>query len=330
MPTSAARRDPVKRTRPVPSLETERSGFLQHLSDVRGASPATLRAYGTDLRGFTTWLDGREPGRLELRRYLVELEEQGLKAASVQRKLASLRAFFRFLCDRGRLAVDPTRLLRGPKLPVRIPRFLTPTEVDRLLEQPFAEGVLGSRDRSILEFLYSTGCRVSEAAQLRLQQVDLHQGSVRVMGKGRVERLALLGQAALRALDVYLPQRNRLLSERRRPDHGHLFVNRLGGPLSSRWIFEIVLRQARRAEIAAPLTPHGLRHSFATHLLDRGADLRTVQELLGHKRLVTTEVYTHVSMARLRQVYDRAHPHGSGQVGERPGPRPTGDEPPAV
>jgi site-specific recombinase XerD len=292
--------------------------FLQQLEDVRGARPATLRAYRTDLRNFQSWLGNRAPGRLELRRYLVELEEAGLKASTVQRKLASLRAFYRFLHEIGRVDTDPTRLLKGPKLPARIPRFLSSAEVDQLLEQPFPEGFQGARDRAILEFLYSTGCRVSEASQLHLGQADLHEGFVRIIGKGRVERLALLGKAALKALTAYVPHRDELLLKRRRPDKGHLFLNRLGGPLSSRWIFEIVLRHARRAGIPAPLTPHGLRHSFATHLLDRGADLRTVQELLGHKRLVTTEVYTHVSVTRLRQVYDRAHPHGaqSGAAGD--------------
>jgi len=300
----------VKSAHPAHPLAGDLESFSRHLEEVRGASPATQRAYRTDLRAFLTWLGSAEPRRLELRRYLVELEEQGLKATSVQRKLASLRAFFRFLHERGRLPADPTRSLKGPKLPSRIPRFLSSTEVHRLLDQPFAEGFLGARDRAILEFLYSTGCRVSEAAQLRLPQVDLDEGSLRVMGKGRVERLALLGRPALEALEAYLPRRDQLLRARRRPDCGHMFLNRLGGPLSARWIFETVAAHARRAGIATPVTPHGLRHSFATHLLDRGADLRTVQELLGHKRLVTTEVYTHVSVARLRQVYDRAHPHG--------------------
>lgn len=305
------RRTALKQERRHP-LSRDLERFLTHLQEVRGASPSTLRAYGTDLRGFLAWLGVAEPGRLELRRYLVALEEQGLKASSVQRKLASLRAFFRFLREAGRLGSDPTQLLRGPKLPGRIPRFLSCAEVDQLLGQPFEAGFPGARDRAILECLYSTGCRVSEIAQLRIPDVDLQEGSVRVLGKGRVERLALLGGAALAAVEAYLSQRKKLLRQRQRKDHGLVFVNRLGGPLSSRWIFEVVLRQARRAGISTRLTPHGLRHSFATHLLDRGADLRTVQELLGHKRLVTTEVYTHVSMARLRKVYDQAHPHARG------------------
>ena len=285
--------------------------FLQHLQEVRDAAPATVRAYRADLRGLLEWLDGQIPGRLELRRYLGELSARGLKATSVQRKLASLRAFFRFLHERGQIGADPTKLLRGPRLPGRIPQFLTTAQVDQLLSQPFPEPWPGPRDRTILECLYSTGCRVSEIAALRLRDVDRDEGAVRVLGKGRVERLALLGSAALDALRDYLPARASLLRERRRRDSGHVFLNRFGGPLSSRWIFEVVLRQARRAGIPIRLTPHGLRHSFATHLLDRGADLRTVQELLGHKRLVTTEIYTHVSMTRLRQVYDRAHPHAT-------------------
>jgi len=303
----------MRRTKP---LEVELSGFLTWLRDERQVSAATLRAYRSDLRDFVEWLPGqkrgnKDPDRLALRSYLVELSGRGLRPTSIQRKLAALRTFFRRLRETGRIQRDPSRLVKGPKIPGRIPHFLTVAQVTTLLELPFEDGFLGARDRAILEFLYSTGCRVAEVADMRLRRVDLADGHVRVMGKGRKERLAMLGQKAQEAVVAWLPHRKRKLKEVALRDGGHLFLNRRGGPLSSRWIFEVVLRQARRAGIAQRLTPHGLRHSFATHLLDGGADLRSVQELLGHSRLATTEIYTHVSMARLREAYDRAHPHGA-------------------
>ncbi len=286
--------------------------FLRHLQEERQVSPHTLRSYGADLRGFLQWLpdDCHNLGRLEIRRFLVHLQSEGLKPSSIQRKLASLRAMFRYLQDCGYIEQNPARLVRGPKLPQRIPRFLSVKEVEQLLGLDFTADFIGSRNRCILELLYSTGCRVSEAANMQVRQMDLLEGSVRVLGKGRKERLAMLGSKACEALLAYLPERSKQLKKRKRPDTGQLLLNQLGGPLSPRWIFQVVLQQARRAGLSQRLTPHGLRHSFATHLLDRGADLRSVQELLGHSRLVTTEIYTHVSMARLRQAYDQAHPHG--------------------
>jgi site-specific recombinase XerD len=271
--------------------------FLEHLRTRVRSSPATRRAYASDLRGFCAWLRTAQDlaperaGRFELRAWLVELEQQRLQPTSIQRKLAAVRGLFRFLHRAGRIGQDPARLLKGPKTRKRIPRFLTRAEVDRLLGQPFADDAAGRRDRAILEVLYSTGCRVAEAAGMRLEHIDL-------------------GEPALRAVLAWLPHRNAILRERAARDPGALFLNLRGTALSARWIFETVLRSAERAGIQTRLTPHGLRHSFATHLLDAGADLRTVQELLGHARLVTTEVYTHVSIGRLREVYDRAHPQG--------------------
>jgi site-specific recombinase XerD len=296
---------------PPHPLHGHLGAFLRELGAVRRLSPHTLRAYRADLEHFLGWLpaDCAEPGRLELRRYLVELDQLGLAPTSVQRKLASIRALFRYLRERCGIGSDPSRLVRGPKIPARVPRVLSETEVDSLLGLEFGDDFFSRRDRAVLEFLYSTGCRVAEAAAARVVALDLDDGAVRVIGKGRKERLCLLGQPARDALTDYLPTRAALLRARRRTDPGALFLNRLGGPLSSRWLFEIVLRHARRAGLQTRLTPHGLRHSFATHLLDRGADLRTVQEMLGHENLSTTEIYTHVSITRLREAYDRAHPH---------------------
>ena len=289
--------------------------YLATLAHERRKSAATLRAYASDLRAFAAWLaaGGRELAaltRLDLRRYLVELEQRGLAAASVQRHLASVRGLCRWLHREQRLPADPGRLLKGPRAPKRVPRFLTAAEVDLLLGQPFDEGPQGQRDRAILEVLYSTGCRVSECAAMTLRHLDLAEGVVRVLGKGGKERLALLGAPACDAIRAWLPARAAMLRAARRTDPGTLWLNRYGRPLSARWVFQTVVDRARAAGLAAPLTPHGLRHSFATHLLDRGADLRTVQELLGHARLVTTEIYTHVSIGRLRDVYDHAHPLG--------------------
>lgn len=293
--------------------------YLHWLASERRKSAATLRAYGSDLRAFAGWLAANERAllqttRLDLRRYLVELEQQGLVATSVQRKLASLRGLFGWLQRGGRVAKDPAKLLKGPKAQKRVPRFLTTSEVDQLLQQPFDESPQGQRDRAILEVLYSTGCRVSECAGMRLADLDLDEGMIRVLGKGQKERLALLGGPARTTIAAWLPLRRRLLQAARRTDPGTLWLNRYGRPLSARWVFQTVVDRARAAGLQTSLTPHGLRHSFATHLLDRGADLRTVQELLGHARLVTTEIYTHVSIGRLREVYDHAHPLGNARA----------------
>ncbi len=291
------------------------AAYLGHLQHSRRASQATLRAYGSDLRAFAGWLAAAERsvtacGRLDLRRYLVELEQQGLVATSVQRKLASLRGWFTWLHQQGAIEQNPARLLRGPKAPRRVPRFLSTDEVDRLLGQPFDDSPQGRRDRAVLELLYSTGCRVGECAALRCRDLDLDEGVVRLSGKGQKQRLALLGGPARHAVRQWLPARRQLAQAHQDDEPAALFLNRFGRPLSARWLFATVVARAKRAGLATTLTPHGLRHSFATHLLDRGADLRSVQELLGHARLVTTEIYTHVSIGRLREVYDYAHPQG--------------------
>lgn len=289
--------------------------YLSFLAKERQKSPATLRAYGADLRDFGQWLTAEgatlaKVQRTQLRRYLVELEERGLAPTSIQRKLASVRGLFGWLQRGGHITQDPAKLIKGPKAPKRVPTFLTTHEVDQLLAQPFDDSPTGSRDRAILETLYSTGCRVAECAGMTLDAIDLHEGTARVVGKGSKERLAMLGGPAIDAVRSWLPQRAQLLRDRARTSTSALWLNRLGRPLSARWIFQTVVARADRADLQTRLTPHGLRHSFATHLLDRGADLRTVQELLGHAKLVTTEIYTHVSIGRLRSVYDEAHPHG--------------------
>ena len=266
--------------------------YLKRLADETRKSPATLRAYGSGARA-------RDCTRFHLRRYLVELEQQGLAPTSVQRKLASLRGWFSWLRELGRIEKDPAKLLRGPKAPQRVPRHLTSQEVDQLLGQEFSDDAQSLRDRAALETMYSTGCRVSECAGLKLTAIDLDEGTARLLGKGNKQRLALLGGPAVAAIRAWLPARKQILRDNKQLDPGALFLNLRGGALSSRWLFHTVVDRAKKA-----------RHSFATHLLDRGADLRSVQELLGHARLVPTEIYTHVSIGRLREVYDAAHPQG--------------------
>jgi site-specific recombinase XerD len=285
--------------------------FVAHLRDVRHASPNTIKAYGKDVTDFLARLPspGEEPSRRDMRRWLVDLEQSGLAPTSIQRKLAAVRAYFRYLRDHHGLGRDATRLVRAPKADKRIPRFLTTEEVEALLGLSFEDDFAGTRDRAILEVLYSTGCRVAECASLRVLDLDLEEGIARVVGKGRKERLCLLGGPARNATAIYLEHRNVRLRELGTAGPGTVFLNQRGSTLSARWIFEIVRRAAIRAGIQKPLSPHGLRHSFATHLLDRGADLRAVQEMLGHAHLTTTEIYTHVTLGRLREVYDQAHPH---------------------
>src|SRR5690606_26720614 len=218
-------------------LAAEVDAFLRHLAQVRDMSANTVRAYGTDLRAFAAWLGdpSRPPDRLDLRRYVAALHREGCKASTVQRKLSSLRALFRFLRERGVLATDPARLVRGPKLPARLPRVLTVAQVDQLLGLDFGADFQGRRDRAILEVLYSTGCRVAEAATLSLRCIDLDDGVARVVGKGRKERLALLGRPAVAAVRAWLPERARVLAEQGTSTQV-LFINRRGRPLSTRWL----------------------------------------------------------------------------------------------
>jgi integrase/recombinase XerC len=226
---------------------------------------------------------------------------------TLARKLAALRSFFKYLCARGICKTNPARMASARKLGRPLPHFLNVDEVAQLVEAPDTSTPLGTRDRAILETLYSAGIRASELAALQLSHVDIISGVIKVFGKGRKERLAMIGAPATRALRDYLDIRSQLV---KRSDVRHLFVNHRGGPLTSRSVQRIVEKYALSILPARKdVSPHTLRHSFATHLLDRGADLRSVQELLGHANLTSTQIYTHVTTKRLKQVYDNAHPH---------------------
>ena len=294
-----------------------RQDFLRHLREVRQASPHTLRAYEQDLDRLAASLereglrDWSELGPAQLRLHLGGLAEAGLAPASLQRHLSALRGFFRFLEERGELARNPASALRAPRRGRRLPRYLEEEEVHRLLAAPAAEDAEEHRDRALLEILYSTGCRVSELVALDEADLDLRRGLARLRGKGRKERLGMLGAHAAEAARRWLAAKaNRGL------DRGPLLLNHRGGRLTDRSVRRILGRCLERAGIARACSPHTLRHSFATHLLRRGADLRTVQALLGHASLGTTQIYTHVSLERLRELYAQAHPLGGGAAGD--------------
>jgi len=286
--------------------------YLHRLANTRGASPHTLKAYGGDLADFAGFLEERgidEPAALTrraLRSWLAELDERGLAKSSVQRKLSAVRGLLDHLVREGLLESSPASGLRQRRGGRHLPAVLSEEEIETLLAAPDATTPLGRRDRAILEVMYSAGTRAAETVGLDRDDLDLARGIARVLGKGRKERLAALGRPAVEALREYL-------SDPRRPKPASaapkaVFLNRSGGRLSTRSLERLIAKAAQRAGIRRHTTPHTLRHSFATHLLNRGADLRAVQELLGHAHLVTTQIYTHVSIERLREIYELAHP----------------------
>jgi len=287
-------------------------GFLGQLRAARGSSPHTLRAYGGDLGEFLAFLEARgvsaprEIGPRTLRGFLAALEVRKLARASVQRKLSAVRTFLRHLLREGHVDTNPADGLRQRRAARHLPAVLSEEEIEALLAAPDVEEPLGRRDRALFEVIYSAGTRASETVGLDRGDLDLGRGIARVLGKGGKERLAPLGSHATAALRRYLDDPER---PRPRPENASaVFLGARGSRLSTRSLERIVERWVRAAGIRRHVTPHTLRHSFATHLLDRGADLRSVQELLGHAHLVTTQIYTHVSIERLRRVYEQAHP----------------------
>lgn len=286
--------------------------YLAHREATRGASEHTSRAYRRDLLELATILGGfglDDPSATtprHLRRYLATLDERGLARTSIQRKLSAVRGYYRHLVREGLLDVHPATGLRTARRGRPLPKNLSEQEIDALLGAPDRTTPAGRRDRALLEVLYSAGTRAAETVGLDRDDIDLANGLARVLGKGRKERLAPLGSHAVAALTEYLED-----PERPRPLEGHegaVFLNAQGGRLSTRSLQRVVARLGVTAGLRRRPTPHTLRHSFATHLLDRGADLRSVQELLGHAHLVTTQIYTHVSTEHLREAYERAHP----------------------
>ena len=288
--------------------------FLEQLSELRRRSEHTIRAYLRECRALETWL--RERGRnierakrSDLRAYLASLRQRGLSETSIRRALSALRSFFRYLEKKTPAAGNPTTSLRGPRGGRPLPHVLTEGEVELLLSLDYGDDFRAARDRALIEVMYSTGCRVSELVSLDLMAVDFSMGVCRLRGKGRKERLGLIGGPARHALLLYLEKRKlHLLCKRRGTGLPALFIGERCTRLTTRRVQQILEDLSARAGLARTPSPHSLRHSFATHMLDRGADLRTVQELLGHQRLVTTQIYTKLSLERLRKVYQEAHP----------------------
>jgi integrase/recombinase XerD len=285
--------------------------FLDHLNVERGLAQNTISAYRSDVSHFISFAKKRRyevPAGLRdaVLSYLLELQRAGFTASTVARRLAALKAFFGFLNRVDILSEEPTAELNSPKLIQRLPRVLTPEEVEKILVVPRGATPAGLRDRAMLELAYATGVRVSELVGLNLESVNFEAGFVRVFGKGARERLVPLGRIAQRCLVDYLARGRPLLSGGNKGLA--LFVNRRGERLTRQAFWKLLKRYARMGGVSKKLSPHTLRHSFATHLLENGADLRVVQELLGHADISTTQVYTHLTGKRLREVYDLSHP----------------------
>jgi site-specific recombinase XerD len=308
------------------SMDRRIEEYLAYLGAVRGLSPRTLRSYREDFGAFERFLSSPDDANaMDIRAFVASLVTEGKASSSVNRALSAIRGYFRYRVRFGDLAVDPSRDVECLPSKRPLPHFLFEDEAAAFVQLPEGERFGPSRDRAILEFLYSTGCRVAEASNLTLDKLNL--GSARVLGKGSKERVVFLAKPAQAALASYLPLRNERLrrtqgeerlavkgassrSPSAKSPKDYLFVNARGGRLTERGIEWIIQGYADRSGSKRSVTPHALRHSFATHLVEHGADIRAVQELLGHSSVSTTQIYAHVDMERLRKVYEQAHPHG--------------------
>lgn len=304
-------------------MESLVTQFLEHLRYERNLSEHTLRNYASDLEQFLDYLAPVDPksskrnpppveqiDHLTIREWLATLHTAQKKRSSVARKLAALRTFFQFLVREGLLEMNPAKLVSTPRLEKKLPKHLSIEETIKFIETPDCDSDLGKRDRAMLELLYATGTRVSELTKLNLTDIDFQTKLIRVTGKRRKERIVPFGDPAAEALKDYFSVRERFLSAApvSARDEAAVFLNYQGTRITTRSVGRMVEKYIRICAGMHNISPHALRHSFATHLLDSGADLRDIQELLGHARLSTTQIYTHVSMEKLIEVYDKAHP----------------------
>jgi integrase/recombinase XerC len=304
-------------------MQSAMAKFLRFLSVERNAATLTIKSYREDLTSLADYLTqayGRTPAPseitpIDLRGYVAALHEAGYAKTSVSRRLASLRTFYKFAQREGLADSNPAKPLRNPRKDRKLPHFLSTEEVGRLLDAPPAGEPMGRRDRAIFETMYSAGLRVSEVVGIHDGDLDLAEGLVRVRGKGRRERLAPLGSFCMRAIGRWLKDRQ-VSPKEPRGAQAPVFTNKFGRRLTTRSVGRMLEKYLKLTGLDLRTTPHTLRHSFATHLLDRGADIRSVQELLGHKSLVTTQIYTHVSTAGLRAAYERAHPRAKKRTAE--------------
>jgi tyrosine recombinase XerC len=306
-------------------FEKEKENFIQHLKSEKNFSDNTLISYQNALFSFSEFLKKRNVyadffGQLSrplMRDFLVSLKRKGLKESTIAHRVFVLRSFFKYLLRKRTLQVNPGAFLLSPKRRKSLPSFLTVSQMEQLLKLPSRDDLLGLRDLAILELFYSTGMRLSELSELKLSSIDSHGEVIRVLGKGKKERIVPVGAEALSALKNYLDQRKLVRvgvqpPPEQEPEHevdaDTIFLNRSGKKLTSRSIARIVKKHARRISEDKRTSPHKIRHTFATHLLDEGADLLAVKELLGHSSLSTTQIYTHVTTERLKKVYKKAHP----------------------
>lgn len=288
-------------------LERYIQKFITYLKVEKNSSQHTLINYQIDLKEFNSLIKQKPLENItyvDVRLFLARMKERNFSKRSVARKMATLRSFFRFLCREGYIKTNPAAGLQTPKIERRLPIFLDIDQVVRLIESPDISDVYGLRDRAILETLYSSGIRVSELVGLNKDNVDFIGGVLKVYGKGKKERLAPVGDRALRVIRDYLEKVN----AGKIKDKKAVFLNKSGCRMTDRAVRRVVDKYIRKTSLNENISPHSLRHSFATHLLDRGADLRAVQELLGHANLSTTQIYTHVTTERLKSIYDKVHP----------------------
>jgi integrase/recombinase XerD len=283
---------------------------INYLRVERGLAGNTIQSYSRDLNRFFQFLEARALSPLiisqdQIMEY-VSLIGRGLSARSVARNVSTLKTFFRFLAAEGKIKSSPARLLEAPRLARRLPKILNQGEVERLISQPDSSNAMGQRDRAMLEILYATGLRVSELVGLKVLGVNLEAGYVRTLGKGSKERAVPIGEKAIRAVKEYLA--NGRLQLAKRTNSAYLFLNSRGYPLTRQGFWKIIKKYGKEAAINKKITPHGIRHSFASHLLEAGADLRSVQVMLGHADIATTQIYTHVTRERLKELHEKCHP----------------------
>ncbi|MDF2928196.1 site-specific tyrosine recombinase XerD [Anaerospora sp.] len=293
-------------------MESYVSQFINYLAVERGLAQNTLESYGRDLRQFQSYLQNsqmdilKDSSRNTILTYLNNLQTKGRAVSTISRNLAAIKSFYQYLVRERYLEKDPAANLESPKLEKKLPKILTIAEVEELLKQPNAFLPAGLRDKAMLELLYATGIRVSELISLNISDVNLDMGYIKCFGKGAKERIVPLGSIAAKCVQEYINKgRSKLV---RTYEESALFVNHHGNRLTRQGFWKIIKKYAQEANILREITPHTLRHSFATHLLENGADLRSVQEMLGHADISTTQIYTHVTKNRLKEVYDKAHP----------------------
>jgi integrase/recombinase XerD len=286
--------------------------FMDYLGHERGLAANTLESYGRDLKQYCGFLSedtsytAETASQATIVAYLMLLRKQGKATATIARRLAALKAFYQFMIEGNYVTKNPTDNLSSPKLERRLPKILTVAEVEKLLEQPDISTPGGIRDKAMLEVLYATGIRVSELINLNLDDLDFQEGFIRCIGKGSKERVVPMGEMAIRSLELYLSKgRPKLVSKNTKAG---LFLNHHGRRLTRQGFWKIVKKYAAQLKIRKEITPHTLRHSFATHLLENGAEIRAVQEMLGHADISTTQIYTHVTRDRLKDVYAKSHP----------------------